>query len=531
MHPGNSPEALDAALNAAGVADPKPASGSTARPVKVGDRSLMGDENLVEEAVNVIPCEELDYQPWIMVGHAIWGATGGSERGREIFAKWSDRYEGNTPDAVDEKWNSITETSVGAEWLFAEARKSGWTGDAQADFADPIPPEYLPAPAALTCAIVAAPFMLRNPKVLKPRQWLYAGHYILGYVSFTIAPGGVGKSSLVILECVAIATGKALLPGHQSRTPRCVWYINGEDPLEELERRIAAICLHYGISQEDIGDRLHVSSGRDADFTLVYESRQEAVISEPTLAALRKNIRDRKIALLVFDPFATFHRVSENDNQKMNLIIRQLAMLAEETGCAIEAVHHTRKGLAGAQGDRTADDARGAGALGAGARSLRVLNVMSAEEAERAGVADRYSIFRVDVGKTNMTRRPDYATWRRIVSVPLGNAQPELAGDEVGVVTAWEWPAAFEELNPEQIAKLQEAVAAGEWRENAQAKDWAGKPVAEALGFDLHEPSARYAVKGLIKSLIDDGTLKRVTRQDKTRRDRAFIETGKRGAE
>jgi hypothetical protein len=37
---------------------------------------------------------------------------------------------------VRKTWDSITDASLGAEWLFQTARASGFTGDAQADFDD-----------------------------------------------------------------------------------------------------------------------------------------------------------------------------------------------------------------------------------------------------------------------------------------------------------------------------------------------------------------------------------------------------------
>jgi RecA-family ATPase len=53
-----------------------------------------------------------------------------------------------------------------------------------------------------------------------------------------------------------MAAGKALL-GIETKQRR-VWYVNLEDPREEIERRIAAICLHFNIKPEELGDRLLV---------------------------------------------------------------------------------------------------------------------------------------------------------------------------------------------------------------------------------------------------------------------------------
>ena len=61
-----------------------------------------------------------------------------------------------------------------------------------------------------------------------------------------------------------MVTGRPLLG--VKPTQRCrVWLWNGEDPYDELERRIGAACLHFGIKAEEIDGWLFVNSGRDKD--------------------------------------------------------------------------------------------------------------------------------------------------------------------------------------------------------------------------------------------------------------------------
>src|SRR4051812_27099471 len=50
-----------------------------------------------------------------------------------------------------------------------------------------------------------------EPEAIKPRQWIYGWHYQRLFVSTTIAPGGLGKTSNSMVEAVAIATGRELL--------------------------------------------------------------------------------------------------------------------------------------------------------------------------------------------------------------------------------------------------------------------------------------------------------------------------------
>jgi AAA domain len=50
-----------------------------------------------------------------------------------------------------------------------------------------------------------------DPLLIPPREWAYGRHYQIGLVSSTIGPGGMGKTSLGMVEAIAMATGRNLL--------------------------------------------------------------------------------------------------------------------------------------------------------------------------------------------------------------------------------------------------------------------------------------------------------------------------------
>jgi hypothetical protein len=77
--------------------------------------------------------------------------------------------------------------------------------------------------------IVATKFVYRDPKLIPPRETLYAGHFMRGFMSLTIGIGGGGKSNLEIVDSLAMMSGAPLL-GHSSGKKLKVWYINLEDP-------------------------------------------------------------------------------------------------------------------------------------------------------------------------------------------------------------------------------------------------------------------------------------------------------------
>jgi hypothetical protein len=106
-----------------------------------------------------------------------------------------------------------------------------------------------PSGQALDRAIIrATPFSWIDPVQIPKREWLYGRHLIRRFPSATIAPGGFGKSSLIVTEALAMVTGRPLL-GDQPAGRLRVWQINLEDPEDELQRRVAAAALHHGMSR------------------------------------------------------------------------------------------------------------------------------------------------------------------------------------------------------------------------------------------------------------------------------------------
>lgn len=369
-------------------------------------------------------------------------------------------------------------------------------------------------------AIKATPFVWRDPSGIPRRDWIYGRHLIRKFVSATVAAGGAGKSSLVLIEALSIVTGRALLTPHAPK-PGKVWLWNGEDPAEELERRIHAALRHYGIGPADIKGRLFVDSGRTTPIVIATEARDGTKINAPVVEAVKATIRENAIDVFIVDPFVSSHRVSENDNNAIEAVAWQWAMIADECNCAIELVHHTRK-TGGAEA--TAEDARGASALGGKARSVRVVNGMTKEEGGKAGITNHRLYFRVDDGKANMSPPSEGATWYRLQGVGLGNGTADGPEDDVGVVVAWSWPDPFDGLPDDALARALAAIDSGKWRADMQAKAWAGIPIAKALGLDRDNNRHREQVKGLIKDwLKPGGPLEEYEDQDEKRNVRTFI--------
>jgi len=394
---------------------------------------------------------------------------------------------------------------------------------------EPPPINDVPTPLKIT----ATPFTWRDPRTFPRRRWLYGHHLIRKFISCTVAPGGLGKSSLVLVEAVAMATGRPLLGIQSPEGPLTVWIVNLEDPQEEIERRVTAILLHYRIDPQEIEGRLFIDSGRHLKLIVAETTRAGTVIAQPMVEALTAEIQARNVDVVVIDPFVKVHRVPENDNGAIDAVATVFADIAEATDCAFDLIHHVRK-TGGAE--VTVEDGRGAVALLGAVRSARALNGMSKAEAEKVGKDTKHrEFFRVANGKLNMAPPPpDKADWFRLVSVPLGNedrpegtwALPIDNGDRVQCVVNWEWPAALDDVTVDHLRKVQTAVDAGRWRENHQAKDWVGHPIAAVLALDITLPQHKAKVLGLIKTWLTAGMLIIVEGEDDKRNKRNFVEVG-----
>jgi hypothetical protein len=272
---------------------------------------------------------------------------------------------------------------------------------------------------------------------LKGLPWIYGNHYMRRTVSGTVAPGGTGKSSLSVGEAIVMAYALRNILGEGATERLRVWYHSGEEPMEILRLRIAAFCLHHGISESEIfPEWLVLTTKKEFPFR-VAEGYSEIRVNDPLLARMAQQIKERGIVVAIFDPLVKMHRISEQDPGKMDQVASAFQELAEECNIGIDLVHHTRKKPAGnGDSDYTADDVRGAGALKDALRSVRILNQLTDKELATIPEHERKRYFRVSLVKANYSLI-DRDTTYQLVTAQIPNEQLT----EMGVVTLWTPPA------------------------------------------------------------------------------------------
>jgi hypothetical protein len=498
------------------------------------------DIKRVRAALKIIPNNDLHHSDWIRIGMATWAASNGSTEGFVAWDAWSRKSGKYQAAETSRAWASFHKRpphSIGAGSIFALANETGENWEPFFGVDAPAPNEAQSAAeeeagqGEEVPPMVATPFAWIPPETIPRRDWLYSTVLCRKYVSTDIAAGGIGKTSHSIVEALAMVSGLPLLGVAPPRELK-VWLWNLEDPREEIERRIMAAAKHYRLAPEDVEGRLFVNHGRETPLVIAETLRTGTAILHPVVDNLVREIIGRGIDVLTIDPFVSCHKVTENDNNAIDLVAKEWGRVADRGNCAVRLSHHTRKG----ELEVTAESGRGASALIGAARVVRVFNRMTKEEGERAGIAEenRRRYYRTYNDKQNMAPPSERSEWFQLTSVELGNGALGLAGDSVGVSTPWQWPDPTAGLTDADFIKAASGIREGSWRESRQSPYWVGHAIGQALGIETDKRApkggeGRAKVAAIIRLWIKDEKLLVVEREDSARRLRRWVEVADEG--
>ncbi|MEP3225640.1 MAG: AAA family ATPase [Parasphingorhabdus sp.] len=340
-----------------------------------------------------------------------------------------------------------------------------------------------------------------NPTSIPPRPWILGEHILQRELTVIAAKGGTGKTALSLGIVVSLITGRACIGLPVYGGPRKTWLYNLEESMEELSRLIAATGKYHGIDESAHRENLFVNSGVDEPLITATESRDGLTIAEPVYDALKVAIQERGIEVFMVDPFVSSHQINENDNTRIDAVAKRWKRLAAETNCAVVLVHHSSKTRGG---DSSVEDARGASALIDAARIGIAMNKVSAADAERHCIPaeDAKAIVRIDMGKANKSAGAG-SKYMRFQSVSLGNG---LVPDCIGVLEPYALPDALTDITARHVYETQQIIKLGNYRENVQADDWAGKVVAEVTG--MCADADKKKVSRILKTWVSNGAFR-----------------------
>ena len=367
----------------------------------------------------------------------------------------------------------------------------------------------------------------RDPATIPARSSLYDGHYIRRTIGATIGGGGRAKTTRAIYEAVCMVAGfdiatKEKLPAGELR----VWICNGEEDQDELDRRVAAACQRYGISQADLGGRLFVQSVRDNPLRIATLVNNRPAIDETVKNYMTGFISANAIDVFMIDPLVSFHGVMENDNSHMDVVVKEgFGAIANQTNSAGELFHHPGKPRLG-QAETTVEDSRGASAVIWAVRSARVFNFMTPEEAAKLGLSEdeRRLHVRISNGKANAGPLGK-AKWMKLVVVNLIN------GDAVAAASPWSPPDPFKNVTTADMELARTLAATGGYRADKRSPKWFGYALAKH--FDLKvshagdtDPADLARVQSIMKTWLNNKVLEIEERKDDEHKIRSFIIPG-----
>lgn len=393
-------------------------------------------------------------------------------------------------------------------------------------------------------SIATEPIVLKqfeHKDYIPPRKIITIGGmkcYAKGFLSVTGAAGGIGKSSLAIIEELSLVYGLDLLAhlpvDHLEFPPlKCgrqrVWTMCLEDDEEEHQRRVNAALKHYKLDPYYLQGWYFVTYKADSPVSVASIGRDGYIVS-PQVDLIKELIEKNKIDVLNIDPFVNSHSVPENDNGSMNKVADIWRSIAQNKGAACNLTHHIRK-VSGLN-EVSSDDLRGAVSLVGAARLVRVIAAMSQAEAVDFGIDDERRRFYIWVNpgaKANIVPPANVRHWFHLESVDLANAEDEWESDSIGVIEYWQPPK--EVSLATEDAHMAVYIAMGDQndvfllercRVNTQAKEKQyGRLIAQVLKKNFDDPIDKRQINNLIKLWQSKGIIKSINIETQNRKEAA----------
>lgn len=278
-----------------------------------------------------------------------------------------------------------------AEMIEAETatRSSGWFPLAEASVARALSERPIPPPMLLSNFLPA------------------------GIPAMLAAPGGTGKSYLLLMLGVSIATGMPFLGKHQVEKPGSSLMIFAEENQSNLDNRVHSVA-HWMLDPLPNADdllglvaaRLFAKSmfGEPCLVTTKNgnECQQTPIVGQ--LIATAKQIPD--LRLIALDPAAQFRGGEENASEDATRFVQAISKISKETGATVLMSHHVHKGSMAQNGQEISQaDARGSVAFTDNVRWTSVVRPMTQQEATKYGInkAQRINYIQFGTPKSSYT--------------------------------------------------------------------------------------------------------------------------------
>lgn len=219
------------------------------------------------------------------------------------------------------------------------------------------------------------------PEAIDPKEWRDARltpdcivqDYLYADVGVLVAPGGTGKTTIILFEAVHIVLGLPLW-GLEVKKPGPVLFITAEDSREMLVARLRSIVHEMGLTEEQVATvqrdiRISDVTGESYRLTSIID---DVVQTNEFVDQIIRASYGMSPVLVVIDPAVSFGVGENRINDAEQGLIVAARKVRKALNCCVRYLHHSGK----ANGrDKTLDQysGRGGSALPDGARMVAVM--------------------------------------------------------------------------------------------------------------------------------------------------------------
>jgi RecA-family ATPase len=193
-------------------------------------------------------------------------------------------------------------------------------------------PELIPA-----APLVSPPTWPKEP----PSRVAWVAHNLIprGDVSSLGGDGGSGKTMLALQLATAMARGAQDWLGAVVN-PGPVVFLSGEEPEDEIRRRVARIAARQGFDCDALAD-LHFWFPSDfAGCTFATPGPGGVMQATPLFRSVEAAIGARRPALVVLDNVAAVFAGNQNDRVMVRTFVNLFRGMARTTGCGVLLLDH-----------------------------------------------------------------------------------------------------------------------------------------------------------------------------------------------
>jgi len=298
------------------------------------------DLKVVQSALEYVSSN--DRKTWIDFGIALKNDF--SDDGFEIWNKWSQKSSKYIKGECKEKWKDFRDDGdIHIASIIFEAQKHG--------FDTSLMPKALPPEEDFddwqdtTENSVLKLFNASNfrGKDVPEQDFVIDNLLISGAPISLYGDPGIGKSTLALQMCAAIALGQDFL-GFQTNMSKCLM-LSCEDELNEIHRRLDRMCRAYEWRYEDFKNNLAFCcrAGEDNLF-IEYAMQRQTATKTNFFHALIETIKDENFEFLVIDNIANVFGGNENDRSETTRFMTAIYELCRSADISVMLLGHPPKG-------------------------------------------------------------------------------------------------------------------------------------------------------------------------------------------